>query len=107
VGRRAIPQSQTQIAQTSTTTSGNTQTVNQYYRVKSGDTLNAIAGRYGTTVAQIQQWNGMSNTRLSINRQLIVGQTVTEIKTPVETEQEENTPENITTESSGITEENP
>ncbi|MDR0332137.1 MAG: transglycosylase SLT domain-containing protein [Dysgonamonadaceae bacterium] len=102
VGRRAIPQTQTQIAQTSTTTSGNTQTINQYYRVRSGDTLNAIAGRHGTTVAQIQQWNGMSNTRLTVDRQLIVGQQVMQIEVPEETEQEESTPENITNESSNI-----
>lgn len=38
--------------------------VAQYYTVKSGDTLSAIAGRYGTTVTQICNWNGIKNANL-------------------------------------------
>jgi LysM repeat protein len=105
VQRRAIPvpAQQIQVAQTSTAISGNTQTINQYYRVRSGDTLGAIAGQHGTTVAQIQQWNGMSNTQLAVNRQLIVGQQITQIEVPGgEPAQERSTPENITNESSRI-----
>jgi LysM repeat protein len=34
------------------------------YTVKSGDTLSAIAARYGTTVEAIAKLNGISNTRL-------------------------------------------
>lgn len=33
----------------------------QYYTVQSGDCLSAIAQRYGTTVSQLQSWNGINN----------------------------------------------
>lgn len=36
----------------------------QYYTVRSGDTLSAIAVRYGTTVAQLCSWNGIQNANL-------------------------------------------
>jgi membrane-bound lytic murein transglycosylase D len=42
------------------------------YTVRQGDTLGAIARRYGVTVAQLQQWNGLRTTRLSIGRVLAV-----------------------------------
>lgn len=35
-----------------------------YYVVKSGDTLSAIAKKYGTTVAQLVKWNGIKNPNL-------------------------------------------
>lgn len=52
--------------------SGNT--ANVYYRVKKGDNLSTIARRNGTTVARLQSWNGLTSTKLSIGKQLIVGQ---------------------------------
>ncbi len=36
----------------------------QYYTVKSGDRLSVIAQKYGTTVSQLQSWNGISNPDL-------------------------------------------
>lgn len=33
----------------------------QYYTIKSGDSLSAIASRYGTSVSQLCAWNGISN----------------------------------------------
>ena len=33
----------------------------KYHTVKSGDTLGAIARKYGVTVKQIVQWNKLSN----------------------------------------------
>ena len=53
--------------------------VNQYHRIQSGDTLGALARQFGTTVAQLQRWNNMSNTRLAVNRMLIVNQQFVEI----------------------------
>lgn len=35
-----------------------------YYTVKSGDTLSAIAKKYGTTVKQLASWNNIKNTNL-------------------------------------------
>ena len=51
--------------------SGNT--ANIYYRVKKGDNLSTIARRNGTTVSRLQSWNGLTSTKLSIGKQLIVG----------------------------------
>lgn len=36
----------------------------QYYTVKAGDCLSVIAQKYGTTVSQLQSWNGISNPDL-------------------------------------------
>ena len=36
----------------------------QYYTVKSGDCLSVIAQKYGTSVSQLQSWNGISNPDL-------------------------------------------
>lgn len=33
----------------------------QYYTIKSGDCLSVIAQRYGTSVSQLQAWNGIGN----------------------------------------------
>lgn len=41
-----------------------------YHTVKSGDTLGAIAGKYRVSVKQLQNWNGMANTRLSVGKKL-------------------------------------
>lgn len=48
-------------------------TVNLYYRVKKGDTLSKIAKEVGVTVSQIQSWNDLQSTHLSVGDQLIVG----------------------------------
>jgi membrane-bound lytic murein transglycosylase D len=62
---------------------GKTQTVNQYYRVKKGDTLGDIAQKNGVRVAQLQSWNGLKSSEIGIGDQLIVGQTV--VPVPQET----------------------
>lgn len=41
-----------------------------YYKVKKGDTLGAIAKRYGVTVKQIQRWNNLKSTNIQINQRL-------------------------------------
>lgn len=48
-----------------------------YYRIKKGDTLAAIARQNRTTVAQLQSMNGMSSTKLSIGKSIVVKQEVT------------------------------
>ena len=42
------------------------------YRIARGDTLGAIARRYGTSVSQLKRWNGLSNSRIIAGRYLIV-----------------------------------
>jgi len=35
------------------------------YRIQPGDTLISIAAAHGTTVRQLQAWNGLSGTRIA------------------------------------------
>lgn len=42
------------------------------YRVKSGDYLGKIASRYGVSVDQIKQWNGLRSTQLKIGQRLTI-----------------------------------
>ncbi|MET8677988.1 LysM peptidoglycan-binding domain-containing protein [Streptomyces sp. NPDC004647] len=49
-----------------------------YYTVKSGDTLTAIAARFGTTVDQLVKWNKIPNPDLiKVGQRLIVAKSVT------------------------------
>ena len=47
---------------------------NTYYRIRRGDTLGALAGKYGVTVAQLQSMNDMKSTSLSIGKSIVVKQ---------------------------------
>lgn len=42
------------------------------YLVRNGDTLGAIASRFGVTVKQLQAWNGLRGTRIRVGKYLIV-----------------------------------
>ena len=42
------------------------------YLVRNGDTLEAIASRFGVTVKQLQAWNGLRGTRIRAGKHLIV-----------------------------------
>lgn len=70
--------------------------VNTYYRVKKGDTLGAIALRNRTSVARLQQMNGLRSTRLSIGKRLIVAQTAKPV-----VKEEESSQSNATLASNG------
>lgn len=56
--------------------------VNQYYRVKKGDTLGEIAKKNGVTVSELKSWNGLSSSKIAIGEQLIVGKTIEEVPDP-------------------------
>lgn len=43
----------------------------QYYTIQSGDTLSEIAQKYGTSVSQLQSWNGIKNANLIYANQKI------------------------------------
>ena len=43
---------------------GVTSSSKQYYTIQSGDTLSGIAAKYGTSVSQLQAWNGIKNANL-------------------------------------------
>lgn len=42
------------------------------YRIRPGDTLGTIAERYGTTVRELQSWNGLRSTRITAGRLLTI-----------------------------------
>ena len=43
----------------------------QYYTIQSGDTLSEIAQKYGTSVSQLQSWNGIKNANVIYAEQKI------------------------------------
>lgn len=50
------------------------------HKVKRGDTLGAIASRYGVTVNQIKKWNGLRSNNINVGRSLRVSNPVLAIK---------------------------
>lgn len=42
------------------------------YRIKPGDTLAAIAAQYGTTVRELQSWNGLRSSRIAAGETLTI-----------------------------------
>jgi len=46
----------------------------QYHKVKSGESLGTIAGKYRTTVREIQRINGLSSTKIIVGQRLKVKQ---------------------------------
>lgn len=51
------------------------ETESEYYTVRTGDTLYALAQRFGTTVEQLQAWNNIANpNKIWIGQRLIVRQ---------------------------------
>ena len=58
-----------------TTVQGDYQYKNRYHLVKSGESLTAIARKYGTTVDKIQSMNHRKSTMIHPGDRLIVGQT--------------------------------
>lgn len=43
-----------------------------YHTVKSGETMTAIAGKYGVTIQQIQEWNSLSTVNLYAGQRLLI-----------------------------------
>ena len=81
VGKKAVvlpiaePEPGEQLAQlVPTVATGETETVNQYYRVRKGDTLGKIAQKNGVRVSQLQTWNGLRSSAIGVGDQLIIGQ---------------------------------
>jgi membrane-bound lytic murein transglycosylase D len=42
------------------------------YRVKSGDVLGAIANRYGVSVQQLKEWNGITGSMIRVGQKLYI-----------------------------------
>jgi membrane-bound lytic murein transglycosylase D len=78
-------ESQTLLAQTDNEQHpAESRSVNQYYRVRKGDTLSGIAQKNNVTVSQLKEWNGLNSTKLSIGKNLIVQKKT--VKTPSNTQ---------------------
>ena len=73
---------ETALAQQTTNPEEVTKTVNEYYRVRSGDNLGKIAQKNSVTVAQLKSWNGLSSDRLSVGKQLIVKKKTVTVEQP-------------------------
>ena len=87
VGKQAAPAVLAETQQlTQSDASGNTTTVNTFYRVRKGDTLGGIAKRNNVLVSQLRSWNRLNSSKINVNDQLIVGQKV--VAAPVEEKQE-------------------
>lgn len=56
--------------------SGNTKTTTNTYVVKRGDNLGAISNKYGVSISQIKQWNGLKGNTIQIGQRLKVHKTV-------------------------------
>lgn len=41
-----------------------------YHKIKEGETLSTIATKYGVSTKQLQDWNGMANTKIAAGKQL-------------------------------------
>lgn len=41
-----------------------------YHKIRSGETLSVIAAKYGVTVNQLKDWNGLSNTKIAAGKRL-------------------------------------
>lgn len=52
------------------------QYVNTYHTVKKGETITAIAKKYGISVSQLKSWNRLKKSRVSRGEKLIVGRTL-------------------------------
>lgn len=57
----------------SSNTSSNTSTTSSYYTVKSGDSVWLIANKYGISMNQLIQWNGIKNNLIHPGQKLVVG----------------------------------
>lgn len=73
---------ETTLAQQATNPKAATKTVNEYYRVRSGDNLGKIAQKNRVTVAQLKSWNGLRSDRLSVGKQLIVKKKTVTVEQP-------------------------
>jgi len=74
VGKKAVvaSPSEEEILMAQNSTGNDAETINQYYRVRKGDTLGKIAQRNGVGVSQLQAWNGLKTNRIGIGDRLIV-----------------------------------
>ncbi|MFH1120868.1 MAG: LysM peptidoglycan-binding domain-containing protein [Bacteroidota bacterium] len=52
-----------------------TRVINKYHKVKSGESLGKIAGKYNTSLASLRKWNNIKGSTIHSGDKLIVGKT--------------------------------
>jgi D-gamma-glutamyl-meso-diaminopimelic acid endopeptidase CwlS len=62
----------TNTGNTTNTNTGSNSSSNTYHTVKAGDSLWALASKYGTTIANIKSWNNLSSDMIYVGQKLIV-----------------------------------
>lgn len=92
-----------------TKSTGSYQTQKSYYKVKSGDNLGKIAGKYHVTVSSLKSWNGLKSDNIYVGQKICIQKKVwvaaktTETNTDTDNSKTENNtdtekePEVITT----------
>lgn len=53
----------------------------KYYRVRRGDNLGSIAGKFGCTVGQLKRWNNLRSSRINAGQRLVVNMKKSETDT--------------------------
>jgi membrane-bound lytic murein transglycosylase D len=82
---------------TDTKSTGSYQTQKSYYKVKSGDNLGKIAGKYHVSVSSLKSWNGLKNDKIYVGQKICIHKKVwvaaktTEVKTDVSSNTTNNT----------------
>ena len=87
---KAEQQDEPLLAQVNTETSSATakpqattyKTENKYYKVRKGDTLGAIARKNRVSVSQLQSWNGLKSSKISIGKSLVVNKVKVAVAPP-------------------------
>lgn len=51
---------------------GSYQTTKSYYKVKSGDNLGKIAGKYNCSVSSLKSWNGLKNDKIYVGQKICI-----------------------------------
>jgi len=55
-----------------TKSNGSYQVTKTYYKVKSGDNLGQIAGKYNVSVSSLKSWNGLKNDKIYVGQKICI-----------------------------------
>lgn len=73
-------------------------TVKKYHKVKSGETLSQIAGKYHVSVSSLKKWNHLSSSHIRAGQKIVVQVTV---QNAVSTKEDQSIRENVKIEGGG------
>ncbi len=75
-------------------------TVKKYHKVKSGETLSQIAGKYHVSVSSLKKWNHLSSSHIRAGQKIVVQVTV---QNAVSTKEDQSIRENVKIEGGSLT----